>query len=265
MKRMFPHLVYAGLLVADVIGTSIWQPLRSLDALAQGGCRTFPETGRTVCGKFLQYWDSHGGLAQQGYPIGPEIAEKSELNGQTYTVQYFERAVFELHPENKAPYDVLLSQLGTYQAQRRYGNPPTWPGALSPTPMPTPPPGVNSKVQILDGVFLIFKSVSNHNYVGCGSTLEWEFNVQNTRDQPVSLLLDASSVVVVDSTGASYKPIVDCKPGTGAFEQPNTVPAKSETGATIRVGLETFPPNATYADLRFVISGATLTFRYPLR
>ena len=64
-------------------------------------------------GKFLDYWEQHGGLAQQGYPISDEFQEKSDLDGKTYTVQYFERAVFELHPENQAPYDVLLSQLGT--------------------------------------------------------------------------------------------------------------------------------------------------------
>jgi hypothetical protein len=82
---------------------------------AQGGSRTFPETGKTVSGQFLDYWNTHGGLAQQGFPISNEMQEKSDLNGQTYTVQYFERAVFEKHPENQPPYDVLLSQLGTYQ------------------------------------------------------------------------------------------------------------------------------------------------------
>ncbi|MFL5735444.1 MAG: alpha/beta fold hydrolase, partial [Chloroflexia bacterium] len=44
-----------------------------------------------------------------------------DLNGKPYTVQYFERAVFELHPENAAPYDVLLSQLGTFQNQKGGG------------------------------------------------------------------------------------------------------------------------------------------------
>jgi hypothetical protein len=36
-------------------------------------------------------------------------------------VQYFERAVMEYHPENKVPYDVLLSQLGTFQYKAKYG------------------------------------------------------------------------------------------------------------------------------------------------
>ena len=81
----------------------------------------FTETGHWVGGIFLDYWNQHGGLAQQGYPISDEFTEVSDLNGQPYTVQYFERAVFEYHPENEAPNDVLLSQLGTFQYKARYG------------------------------------------------------------------------------------------------------------------------------------------------
>ncbi len=36
-------------------------------------------------------------------------------------MQYFQRAVFEYHPENKGtPYEVLLAQLGTYRQRTRY-------------------------------------------------------------------------------------------------------------------------------------------------
>jgi hypothetical protein len=35
-------------------------------------------------------------------------------------VQYLERAVFEMHPENQPPYDVLLSQLGTFLGKENY-------------------------------------------------------------------------------------------------------------------------------------------------
>ena len=88
---------------------------------AQGASQTFPETGHTVSGRFLEYWQANGGLAQQGYPISEPMQEKSDLNGQTYTVQYFERAVFEMHPENQAPFDVLLSQIGKFQYRGKYG------------------------------------------------------------------------------------------------------------------------------------------------
>ena len=83
------------------------------------GSVLFKETGHRLGGKFLEYWQKNGGLAQQGFPISDEFQEKSELDGKTYRVQYFERAVFEMHPENKPPYDVLLSQLGTSQLKKR--------------------------------------------------------------------------------------------------------------------------------------------------
>jgi|GEM_PF-2944813 len=89
---------------------------------AQTDTRLFPETGKTVSGKFLSYWNRNGGLAQQGYPISEEINEVSETDGKPYTMQYFERAVFELHPENRPPNDVLLSLLGTQAYKQKYPN-----------------------------------------------------------------------------------------------------------------------------------------------
>ncbi|HET9493864.1 MAG TPA: hypothetical protein VFR15_06510 [Chloroflexia bacterium] len=103
--------------------------------LAQGNCQTFPETRQAVCGRFLQYWQQNGGLAQQGFPISAEFQEKSDLDGKTYTVQYFERAVFEHHPENQPPYDVLLSQLGLFRWRDKYGGQqPPGPGQPPPAP-----------------------------------------------------------------------------------------------------------------------------------
>ena len=120
----------------------------------QAGSRLFQETGKRVGGVFLDYWTKNGGLPQQGFPISDEFNEVSGLDGKTYKVQYFQRAVFEYHPENKAPYDVLLSQLGTFRYRARYLQPVTPapataqptaapPGpVLSPTPTPTSAPEV---------------------------------------------------------------------------------------------------------------------------
>src|SRR5207237_852483 len=80
------------------------------------------QTGKTVGGKFLQYWKTHGALAQQGYPISDEMREKSDTDGKVYTVQYFERAAFEAHPENSPPNDVLLSLLGDLRYKQKYPN-----------------------------------------------------------------------------------------------------------------------------------------------
>src|SRR4051794_1326346 len=42
------------------------------------GSRAFPETGKTITGLFLDYWNSHGALAQQGYPISDLMTEVSD-------------------------------------------------------------------------------------------------------------------------------------------------------------------------------------------
>jgi len=92
---------------------------------AQSNCRTFNETGHEVCNDFLDYWYQHGALAQQGFPISDELSERSPTDGHAYTVQYFERAVFERHPEKAAPYNVLLSLLGVTYFQKEHPHPPS--------------------------------------------------------------------------------------------------------------------------------------------
>ena len=74
--------------------------------------RYFPETGHSLSGRFLAYWQATGGLAQHGFPISEPFTATSPSDGKSYLVQYFERARFEWHPENQAPYDVLLGLLG---------------------------------------------------------------------------------------------------------------------------------------------------------
>jgi peptidoglycan/xylan/chitin deacetylase (PgdA/CDA1 family) len=69
-------------------------------------CDYYPETGHSLCYGFRDWWRSHGGLTILGYPISDEFSE----NGRT--VQYFERARFEWHPENAPPWNVLLAHYG---------------------------------------------------------------------------------------------------------------------------------------------------------
>src|SRR5438128_6945132 len=75
----------------------------------------------------MAYWQQDGGLPQLGYAISDELEEVAGANGNTRyagtrTVQYFERALLEYHPENRPPYDVLLSRLGASQYKRKYPN-----------------------------------------------------------------------------------------------------------------------------------------------
>ncbi len=73
----------------------------------------FPQVKHSMSGPFLAYWQRNGGVSQLGYPISEPILERNPRDGQTYTVQYMERARFELHPENAgSPYEVLLGLLG---------------------------------------------------------------------------------------------------------------------------------------------------------
>ena len=44
------------------------------------------------------------------------------MDNKVYRMQFFERAVFELHPENAAPYNVLLSLLGVEAYAQKNGS-----------------------------------------------------------------------------------------------------------------------------------------------
>ncbi len=76
--------------------------------------RYFPETGFWVQGQFRQYWETHGGLFVQGYPITGVFKQDG------FYRQYFERAVFEYHPEYAGtPYVVELARVGADLTQSR--------------------------------------------------------------------------------------------------------------------------------------------------
>ncbi|MDI3341123.1 MAG: beta-galactosidase [Sphaerobacter sp.] len=83
------------------------EPFRPVAAAPDRHCTVFAATGHRLCGGFRVYWQTRGGLAVFGYPISEEFTE----NGRT--VQYFERARFEWHPEHRGtPHEVLLGHLG---------------------------------------------------------------------------------------------------------------------------------------------------------
>jgi subtilisin family serine protease len=98
-------------------GSGAPSPAAAAGSQAGGGGQTpsvaFAETGQSLQGRFLDYWRSNGGLPVFGYPITAQSGAP--------LAQVFERARFEYHPENRAPYDVLLGRLGaeTLQAQGR--------------------------------------------------------------------------------------------------------------------------------------------------
>jgi hypothetical protein len=78
-------------------------------AQVPAGCQFFAETGHSMCEPFLSYWRNNGGLERFGFPITEPREEV--LEGNPYTVQYFERRRMELHPELPGS-PVLLGLLG---------------------------------------------------------------------------------------------------------------------------------------------------------
>jgi hypothetical protein len=73
----------------------------------------FPQTGHHLSHGFLDYWRHNGGLYIFGYPLTEELSEGG------LTVQYFERAVFEWHPDAPADWRVQLRRLGSQFAAGR--------------------------------------------------------------------------------------------------------------------------------------------------
>ena len=83
------------------------------------GSAYFAETGHTLSGNFLAFWQQYGGLQNFGFPLSERFTEVSAVNGQTYTVQYFERGRWEDHPENSDPkFQVLLGLMGLERIAR---------------------------------------------------------------------------------------------------------------------------------------------------
>jgi hypothetical protein len=83
---------------------------------SNAGHRYFAATGHSIQGDILGFWQDNGGLAIFGYPLSEETVEDGR------TVQYFERARLEHHPELGATgYRVLPSPLGALALQNNAG------------------------------------------------------------------------------------------------------------------------------------------------
>jgi hypothetical protein len=119
-----PYNVLLGRIGADRLAAQgrDWQTFPKADPKAP---HYFGETGHAIAPQFWGFWSSHGlefdgnkkaksmpeSIALFGLPISEAQMEQGS-DGKQYLTQWFERARFEYHPENKAPYDVLLGLLG---------------------------------------------------------------------------------------------------------------------------------------------------------
>ncbi|HJZ48511.1 MAG TPA: hypothetical protein VKE41_15150 [Roseiflexaceae bacterium] len=148
-----PYDVLLGRLGADRLAQQSRDPFTFAKSGAQNGCRFFPETGHNLCGDILKAWRANGlefdgkkgkseaeNLSLFGLPLS-DAAIETLSDGKQYTVQWFERARFELHPENAAPYNVLLGLLGN---EVRAGS--------KPAPAPAPAPAADTCADVPDPV-----------------------------------------------------------------------------------------------------------------
>jgi hypothetical protein len=118
-----PYDVLLGRLGVDRLAQQSRDWFQFPKSVQQPNCRFFGETGHNVCGDILTAWHASGlefdgkkgksegeNLALFGIPLSDPQPEDTPSG--RFTVQWFERARFELHPENAAPYNVLLGLLG---------------------------------------------------------------------------------------------------------------------------------------------------------
>jgi hypothetical protein len=124
-ENQAPYDVLLGRLGADILARQgrDWQAFSKADP---GAPHYFAASGHAIAPEFWGYWSSHGleldgrrgktaqeSLALFGLPLSEAVVETNPTDGKPYLTQWFERARFELHPENAGtPYEVLLGLLG---------------------------------------------------------------------------------------------------------------------------------------------------------
>lgn len=88
------------------LGREVYSPGRQLVINNQFACRSFSETGYSVCFAFLEFFEQHGGVNRFGYPISPFEFHNNQI------VQYFENARFEWRPGLAEDQRIGLTDLG---------------------------------------------------------------------------------------------------------------------------------------------------------
>ena len=97
MRRMCVCLVFLGALLSSPLSAQSNLPGCATVAPFTDSARFryFAPTQHVIGNGFLAFWNSHGGLAQFGYPIVEEFVQFGGYGEAAWTVQYFERAWFD--------------------------------------------------------------------------------------------------------------------------------------------------------------------------
>ncbi|NJK78453.1 MAG: lamin tail domain-containing protein [Chloroflexaceae bacterium] len=142
-------------------------------------CVLFSETQHSLCPPLRGYWERNGGLDRFGYPITEPLDET--IDGQTYTVQYFERRRMEIHPTASGS-DILLGLLGreVLNLEQQLAGP-----LPEPTTPPLPPPSFDNCMEDPDPALAPNYPVA---IVNINKQTETEtVTLQNVSPEPVNL------------------------------------------------------------------------------
>jgi uncharacterized protein YkwD len=119
-----PYDVLLGRLGADALGRA-GRDWKRFSRATPSTPNYFAQTGHAIAPEFWGFWAGHGlefdgqpgasfdeSLALFGMPLSEPAVEVNPTDRRSYLIQWFERARFELHPENAGtPYEVLLGLL----------------------------------------------------------------------------------------------------------------------------------------------------------
>jgi hypothetical protein len=101
-----PELPEGQRIVLTQIGRELYTPTLPLEFSNPFACRTFEQTGYSVCFAFLEFFDAYGGLAQFGAPVSPFEFQDNMI------VQYFENGRVEWQPSREDGQRVIVTDLG---------------------------------------------------------------------------------------------------------------------------------------------------------
>ncbi len=105
--ELHPEMPQEARVTLTRLGDILYNPGQSLSISPNyPACKTFPETNHQVCYAFLDFFQANGGIPQFGYPISETEMQDGRI------VQYFQRALFEWHPELPSGQRVGLADLG---------------------------------------------------------------------------------------------------------------------------------------------------------
>lgn len=104
-KRILPGIAILAMLLL-ALGTAA-----ASDEEAE--CEPIGPDDIDVCAAILDHWTQHDGADRYGQPVMSETTEVNPSTGEALTVQYFEYARLEIHPDlDGTPYHVQVGRLG---------------------------------------------------------------------------------------------------------------------------------------------------------